>query len=108
MFDWLIVATVNHSMRNVIWNCWPGPDQEEVEDLTPYGALSARVQSRLANTESLQGYGALAPLQDRRPDSISVQPFNLVRFSPGIQSQATLLTDLKPYGALAGPKPVNY
>ena len=69
-------------------------------NLTPYGALSALVQGRLS-----EGYAGYSSSTD---DTVLVEapsaPITNPRFSPGIQSQP----DLAPYGALAGPRPLNF
>ena len=62
-------------------------------NLAPYGALSALVQARLS-----QGYaGYSSPVL---VEASNTKP----AFSPGIQSQPALT----PYGALAGPRPLNF
>ena len=70
-------------------------------NLAPYGALSNRVQDRLRTN-----FGGQEALPYRlTEDSILAGPPALnLNFSPGIQRN----TIYRPYGALAGPKPVNF
>ena len=109
----------------------------EAEDLTPYGALSVPVQRRL-EIANLKSYGALASTDTEGdgvlevPASLNLAPYGALSarvqarlsqgyagysspvlletyntkpaFSPGIQSQPALTA----YGALAGPRPLNF
>ena len=63
------------------------------------------MQQRLSQASDLRGYGALGVTQTRTDN---LQPFSLPSLSPGIQSEAAVLASLKPYGALAGPRPVRF
>ena len=73
-------------------------------NLQPYGALSDRVQLRLS--QGYAGYKALPAF----PPSLTevVEASNTItnpRFSPGIQQRQP---SLRPYGALAGARPLNF
>ena len=74
MFDWLIVATVNHSMRNVIWNCDQDPTRRRWRT-SPRMAPCPPVSRRGWPTQSLSRDMALWLLS--RTADLTPSPSNL-------------------------------